>query len=271
MGNVVTVRKIISGIIGLVLLMGMLFGCSDADKPLVLLTAPVVSGPAPLDVSFDLSHSEVPGNTPLQYTLNFGDGTTPVTGSDLDLIVHHTYEVAGTFTARLTVTDADGHRGESSLVITVSNDEPPVGTSVGMTAPDFTAHTTDGGEITLSDYRGQVVILEFWGAWCAPCKASMPHLQDLYERYHSRGLVVIAVSTDQEEQDTIDFLNENGYTDFISVWEPGGKHESPITKLYGVDSSFVGIPRTYVLDRQGIIRYVGHPMNLTDEFIQGLL
>ncbi len=271
MWNAVAVRKIISGIIGLVLLMGMLFGCSDADKPLVLLSAPVVSGPAPLDVSFDLSHSEIPQGTPLHYTLDFGDGSAPATGTDLDLIVHHTYEVAGTFTAHLTVTDADGHQGESSLVITVSDDGPPVGTSVGMTAPDFTAHTTDGGEITLSDYRGQVVILEFWGAWCAPCKASMPHLQDLYDSYHSRGLVVITVSTDQEEQDTIDFLNDNGYTDFISVWEPGGKYGSPITKLYGVDSPLVGIPRTYVLDRQGVIRYVGHPMNLTDEFIQGLL
>ncbi len=250
--------------------LGGLVGCTG-EAPRVALNAPVVSGPAPLAVAFDLSHSEIPQGASVHYTLDFGDGTTPATGTDLNVIVHHTYEIPGTFTARLTVTAADGHQGEDTLTITVSDEGPPVGTSVGMTAPDFTAHTTDGGEITLSDYRGQVVLLEFWGAWCTPCKASMPHLQDLYDRYHAQGLVVIAVSTDPDEQDTIDFLTENGYTDFISVWAPGGKHGSPITKLYGVDSSLVGIPRTYLIDRQGVIRYVGHPLDLGDQLVEGLL
>ncbi len=258
-------------LVGLFVLLALLFGCSDGEKPFIVLHAAVVSGVAPLDVAFDLSHNEIPAGATITYTLDFGDGTTPATGTDLNLIVHHTYEVAGTFIARLTVTDSDGHQGEAQLTITVTSSPPPTGTNVGMTAPNFTAHTIAGGTVSLSDYRGQVVILEFWGAWCTPCKASMPHLQDIYDRYHNRGLVVITVSTDQTEQAAADFLVGNHYTDFINVWEPGGKSGSPITKLYGVSSMLVGVPRTYVIDRQGIIRYVGHPDNLADQLINGLL
>ncbi len=231
----------------------------------------MVNGKAPLDVAFDLSHSNIPAGTTVNYTLDFGDKTPPATGTNLDIIVHHTYETAGTFIAKLTVTDSDGHQGETQLTITVTSSLPPVGTDVGMTAPDFTAHTIAGATMTLSHYRGSVVVLEFWGAWCTPCRESMPHLQNLYTRYHNRGLVVIAVSTDQTEQAAADFITGNGYTDFVNVWEPGGKSGSPITKLYGVNSMLVGVPRTYVIDRQGIIRYVGHPDNLTDQFINELL
>ncbi len=256
---------------GLLLLLGALFGCTPGEKPLVAMSASILNGKAPLDVAFDLSHSHIPAGTTVNYTLDFGDKTKPATGTSLDIIVHHTYETAGTFIAKLTVTDSDGHQGEAQLTITVTSSLPPVGTDVGMTAPDFTAHTIAGTTMTLSHYRGNVVLLEFWGAWCTPCKKSMPHLQNLYTRYHNRGLVVIAVSTDQTEQAAADFITGNGYTDFINVWEPGGKSGSPITKLYGVSSPFVGVPRTYVIDRQGIIRYVGHPDNLTDQLITGLL
>ncbi len=263
-------RRWLLVLVGLSAMLWGLFGCTG-EAPRVALDAAVTNGQAPLEVPFDLSHSDIPSGIIVHYTLDFGDGTPPATGTDLGVVVHHTYENAGVFTATLTVTDGKGHQGTDSITITVSFAPPPVGTGVGMTAPDFTAHTTDGGEITLSDYRGQVVILEFWGAWCTPCKKSMPHLQDLYDQYHDQGLVVVAVSTDQDEQDTIDYLTANGYTDFISVWEPGGKHESSITKLYKVASPLVGIPRTFLIDRQGVIRYVGHPMDLDAQLIQGLL
>jgi len=55
------------------------------------------------------------------------------------------------------------------------------------------------------------------------------------------------------------------------VWEPGEKSGSPITQLYGVSSSLVGVPRTFLLDRQGVIRYVGHPEDLSSQFVEGIL
>jgi hypothetical protein len=79
------------------------------------------------------------------------------------------------------------------------------------------------------------------------------------------------VSTDDFEQDSIDHLTQNGFTRFISIWEPGAKY-TPIAQLYGVLSGGdVGIPHTFVLDRQGIIRYAGHPMFLSPAMIEPLL
>jgi peroxiredoxin len=186
------------------------------------------------------------------------------------VILHHIYD-AGTYDAVLILTDDHGRQGSDTLTITADESGPPVGTSVGDTAPDFTAHTTDGGSLTLSDYRGEVVLLDFWGAWCTPCRSSMPHLDALVREYAADGVVAIVVSTDAAEQTSIDFLDDGGYDAFLSVWEPGGKSGNPLTKLYGLNGTDVGIPRTFVIDRQGVIRYVGHPVDLTGEMLEAIL
>jgi peroxiredoxin len=247
-------------------------GCFGGSNPVAILASAVVSGPAPLDVSFNLSYSEHTRGLPMEYSLAFGDETAPATGTDLDIAVHHTYEVGGTYVAELTLTDDQGARDTDRLTITVSQNGPPIGTDVGQTAPDFTAPTTAGGEVTLSDSRGSVVLLDFWGTWCSPCKRSMPHLDDLARTYGPDGLVVIIVSTDTVEQSSIDYLAGKGYDDFISVWEPGGKH-TPVALLYGVlGGGDVGIPHTFLIDKQGVIRFAGHPLlDLTETMIEALL
>jgi len=230
-----------------------------------------VSGPAPLTIDFDLSHSMHPKGRPLSYVLDFGDGSDPAAGTEFGIILPHTYEDGGSFEAVLTVTDDNGRQAVSSLTITVSDDGPQEGTEIGMTAPDFTAPTTDGGEFTLSDQRGEVVLLDFWGAWCRPCRNSLPHLYDLVTTYAADGVTGVLISTDGVEQDSIDYLTQNGYSDFVSVWEPGGKYTS-VAELYGVLSGGpVGIPHTFVLDRQGVIRWRGHPLNLLPEMLETLL
>ena len=244
-----------------------LAGCLLNRPPIAVLNAPVISGLAPLEISFDLSYCRDPDGDKIAYVLDFGDESEPINGEDFNIIVHHTYRTGGAFDARLIVTDAEGNEANDQLSITVSATGPPVGLDVGETAPDFTAHTTDGQEVTLSEYRGFVVLIDFWGAWCSPCRTRMPHLQDLYDQYASQGLVVVLVSTDQEKQDAIDFLSQNGYTDFVSLWEPGYKSQNPIAALYEVDR----FPHTFLLDRQGVIRYVGHPDYLGPEIIEGLL
>jgi peroxiredoxin len=265
-------RRIVSaGGIAVALLIA-LAGCFRASNPIAVLASAVVSGPAPLDVSFNLSYSEHPRGRPMEYTLNFGDGSDTAIGSDLGLAVHHVYDTGGTYVATLTLIDDQGSQGIDRLTITVSQDGPPVGTQVGDTAPDFTAHTTDGGEITLSGFRDSVVLLDFWGEWCGPCRQSMPRLDALLQTYGSEGLVAILISTDPVEQATIDYLADHGYEDFMSVWEPGGKY-TPVAQLYGVLSGgSVGIPHTFLIDRQGVIRFRGHPiLDLADSMVEGLL
>lgn len=66
-------------------------------------------------------------------------------------------------------------------------------------APDFTLRDVDGRDVSLSDFTGRVVVLDFWATWCVPCEAAMPHLQTMYEKYESQGLTIIAVSMDGPE------------------------------------------------------------------------
>ena len=115
----------------------------------------------------------------MTYTLDFGDQSEPATSEEFNIIVHHTYHTGDDITALLHVTDAQGNEAEDQLTITVSDAGPPIGLAVGETAPEFAAHTTSDAEIALSDYSGAVVLIDFWGAWCRPCRVMMPRLQDL--------------------------------------------------------------------------------------------
>ncbi len=248
-----------------------LAGCLSPSDPIAILASSVVTGPAPLTIGFDISYSMHPKGHTLSFTLDFGDGSGSEQGTEFGIIIQHTYEQSGVYDAVLTVSDDRGNHAIDSLTITVSADGPEEGIEVGMTAPDFTAPTTDGNEFSLSDALGQVVLLDFWGAWCSPCKRSLPHLDQLLKDYAADGLVAVLISTDTVMEDAIDFLMRNGYTDFISVWEPGGRF-TPIAELYGVLSGGpVGIPHTFLIDRQGVIRWVGHPSDLISEMIESLL
>jgi len=71
--------------------------------------------------------------------------------------------------------------------------------STGAKAPDFTLRDTEGRDVRLSDFAGKVVLIDFWATWCEPCKAAMPHLQELYAKYADKGFVILGVSMDGPE------------------------------------------------------------------------
>ncbi len=76
-------------------------------------------------------------------------------------------------------------------------------------APDFELKSLDGGTARLSDYRGKIVLLNFWATWCAPCRVEMPTLMDLYEKYHTQGLEIIGVSMDDGGRERVaKFVNK---------------------------------------------------------------
>jgi len=251
--------------------LALLTGCLEPPGPVAVLDCAVVTGPAPLAVSFSVGRSRHSRDRPMEYEIDFGDGSAPAVGTEFGIVVHHAYETDGVYIAELIVRDDRGRRSSDRLTITVDADGPPIGLQVGRTAPDFTAHATDGGTVTLSDHRGSVVLLDFWGAWCTPCRRSLPHLDGLIASHGDRGVVAILVSTDSAEADAVDFLQTNGFTRFLSVWEPGGKSGNRIAQLYGVSSSDVGIPRTFLIDRQGVIRFVGHPLDLSEALLESIL
>ena len=121
--------------------------------------------------------------------------------------------------------------------------------SVGSEAPDFSARTLDAEPRTktLADYRGQVVLLNVWATWCAPCRVEMPGMQALHEAYAPHGLKVVAVSIDDAgtEESIRKFAQAFGLTFEILHDAPGA-----IQRAYQT----TGVPETFVIGADGVIR-----------------
>lgn len=100
-------------------------------------------------------------------------------------------------------------------------------------------------KITLSQYRGQVVVLNFWATWCAPCVEEVPSLVEMQRRLKSKGVTVLAVSVDVDQNAFQQFVKNHG-VNLVTVRDPSGKSN----QLYGT----FRFPETYIIDRQGVMR-----------------
>lgn len=115
----------------------------------------------------------------------------------------------------------------------------------GKVAPIFELRDLDGKKVSLSEFRGKVVLLNFWATWCAPCRAEMPSFENLYRNFKGKGLVVIGVSVDNSDRTVKSFVREKGITFPILLDE---KKEVSFDD-YGV----IGLPVTFLIDRKGNI------------------
>ena len=115
---------------------------------------------------------------------------------------------------------------------------------------DFSLTVLSGGSARLSDYKGKVVILNFWATWCPPCVSEMPSMENLYKQYKDKGVEILAVDLRENVNTVRQFINNNGYT-FPVLLDRDGR----VGGLYGVEA----IPTTYIIDREGKIagRIVG--------------
>ncbi len=87
----------------------------------------------------------------------------------------------------------------ASMVVACGGPTPGANSAGGATAPDFTLATLDGNQARLSDYKGSVVLIDFWSTTCDPCMIEMPHLVEMYKQHKDRGFVVLAISADGPE------------------------------------------------------------------------
>lgn len=127
-----------------------------------------------------------------------------------------------------------------------SSQTPPVGPRVGFQAPDFSVATLDGQNLSLSDYRGKVVMLNFWATWCIPCRTEMPSMERLYARYGGSSFEILAISGGEDESAVRPFVDDFKLNFPIALDSP-----MDIYNAYKVTA----IPSTYLVNRDGVITH----------------
>jgi len=120
---------------------------------------------------------------------------------------------------------------------------------VGQSAPDFALKSSSGENLRLSEYRGDVVMVNFWATWCGPCRQEMPLLDQLYSRYQRVGFSLLGVNIDDDSSKAMNMVSELGVS-FPVLFDA----RKDVSRLYKVDA----MPVTVLIDREGMVRYVHH-------------
>ncbi len=128
-------------------------------------------------------------------------------------------------------------------------------------APDFTLANLDGSWFKLSDLKGKVIMLNFWGTWCPPCRREIPDFVKLMEKYNKDGLEIVGVTLTSGNADKIQqFVDSNGMN-YTLLTDIDNNETQVVTARYGevTGERINGIPTTFIIDRNGYIvkRYVG--------------
>ncbi len=165
----------------------------------------------------------------------------------------HLNQVGGCLSGDEVITDTDGasENTEAGVITTntiediAASTDAVVGLRPGNIAPDFETVNALGDTVRLSDFRGQVVLLNFWYTTCPPCRIEMPDLQAAYEQYAEDGFVILAVNREESLDEITPFTDELGLTFPVLLDESGDIQ---------VEYNVRGYPTTFVIDEDGIIQ-----------------
>jgi thiol-disulfide isomerase/thioredoxin len=123
-------------------------------------------------------------------------------------------------------------------------------------APQFTLDSRGGSKISLAQYKGQVVMLNFWASWCGPCRQEMPLLENIYKKYNKMGFTLIGVNVEPDPKAAEGFLQQTPVS-FPVIYDK----DSTVSKAYDV----AGMPSTVIIDRKGNIRVLHRGYKPGDE------
>ena len=122
---------------------------------------------------------------------------------------------------------------------------PAQGTQTGNLAPDFQLDSLDGQPVSLSDFRGNPVLLNFWASWCGPCKSEMPYIQRIHEEWSGKGLVILAVDIGESSATVSEFVEKYALSFMVLL-----DIDQEVALKYNVRN----IPTTFFIDKSGKIQ-----------------
>ena len=123
-------------------------------------------------------------------------------------------------------------------------------------APDFSLAAMAGNAVNLSQFKGQVVMINFWATWCGPCRKEMPVLEQLHKKYKPMGFTLLGVNVEPNSTEAVEWLKGTPVT-FPILFDT----DSKVSKLYAVQ----GMPSTVIVDRKGQVRFVHRGYSAGDE------
>ena len=140
---------------------------------------------------------------------------------------------------------------------------PAAGTAPNGPAPQFTLTERGGGPLSLAQYKGQVVMLNFWASWCGPCKTEMPLLENIYRKYNKMGFTLIGVNVEPDSKEADAWLKQTPVS-FPVIYDK----DSKVSQLYEVS----GMPSTVIIDRKGNIRMLhrGYKPGDENEYLESI-
>jgi peroxiredoxin len=144
----------------------------------------------------------------------------------------------------------------AALAAAVSLALPALAGTSGSPAPSFTLAARGGQAVSLAQYKGQVVMLNFWASWCGPCRQEMPLLESIYKKYNKLGFTLLGVNVEPDAKAANEWLRDTPVS-FPVLYDTDGK----VSKLYEV----AGMPSTVIIDRGGKLRVVHRGYKPGDE------
>jgi len=197
-------------------------------------------------------------------TVDYGSTTT----LDEELTTSHSVtltdlEADTTYHFRIKSEDSSGNQATSDKDQTFATQALlPIGPEVDSRAPDFTLQNLDEQDVTLSDFRGKIVMINFWATWCVPCKAEMPYIQAISESRPADELAILAINLQEPAPTVQSFLDSEGFTFLLLLDTVGG-----VASEYHVSN----IPMTFFIDTEGIIQEVKLGSFSSQEEIENIL
>ena len=141
-------------------------------------------------------------------------------------------------------------------------EEPETGLEIGNRAPDFTLRTIDGETVTLSGFRGKIVMVNIWLTDCKGCVDEMAHIQTVFDRWSDEELMILAINTADSAASVREFVTSHGLTFPVLVDTQGQVNK---------DYCRFGAPTTFFIDGKGIVRAIQHSAFLSPDEIESIL